>query len=478
MNSTVLFAKFSQGVNWNGFFYSIYKTFSTILSFALFKYLTTQDFSTWANINSIVFLALLWIDCGLRKSIPRYIPEFAKDSHSHKRFIKYLLMFQGGLLIVTTPILMLALSNITHLLALNDHRIFFYIGGALFFLEGITAILRLIYHAHFWNKQFNLLATATLMIEMISSICIVWGLSNSSEIIKGVFATKLCAGLLINAVGIIMLSKLYRDKNYSGDQKIDFNRTMKDFIKHSGIMWINTNLKSLSERNVLVPLFTYTVGAPLANLFKVANDGALFFYRIALKTIGTTDTALLAHVQSGNEEEKLMPIAFQKLASKIAGLCIPLLGILCVLFLYRDLLFSQPFVFQTFLIMAIGYLIELMLSVYERVLEIKRRYVLLMFAYMPYILMLCVLLSFNLISCIGLIGSLLIIHCVRLVSALIMLTLTRINYPLLHFPLTRIPLYLYRGMSISVLLYFILYLILLISSHYPMVLVFIKSLFK
>lgn len=472
MNSATIFAKFSQGVNWNGIFYSIYKTFSTLLTFALFKYLTTQDFSTWANINSIIFLALLWIDFGLRKSIPRYCPEFAKDSTSHKRFIKYLIIFQTTLLIVATPILMYATNGLSRLLNLHDHTLFFYITGGLFFMEGMLALLRLIYHAHFWNKQFNLLTIIALMIEMIINIFIVIYAPSSIAILKGIFVTKLCMNLLVNAVGIIMLAQLYKDKNYPGNQIINFNNTFKEFIKHSLMMWINTNLKSLSERNVLVPVFTYTMGAPIANLFKVANDGALFFYRIVLKTIGTTDTALLSHVQSSSEEEKLMPIAFQKLASKIASLCIPLLGILLVLFLHEQLLFSSPFVFQTFFIMTIGYVIELILSVYERVLEIKRRYVLLMIAYAPYILMLCVLLSFNLVSCIGLIGCLLIIHSVRLVSSLITLTLTRSHYPLLHYPFTRIHIYVYRCISISVLLY----LILSLSSYSPLILSLIKSL--
>lgn len=472
MNSATIFAQFSQGVNWNGIFYSIYKTFSTLLSFALFKYLTTQDFSTWANINSIIFLALLWIDFGLRKSIPRYCPEFAKNAQSHKRFIKYLLIFQSLLLIITTPILIYAMSGLNRLLNLHDQVIFLYIAGGLFCIEGVLALLRLIYHAHFWNKQFNILTIIGLMFEMIVDICIVLYAPTSIDILKGIFITRLCVGLLVNAAGMLMLKQLYKDKNYPGDQSINFNETFKEFIKHSAIMWINTNLKSLSERNVLVPLFTYTMGAPIANLFKVANDGALFFYRIVLKTIGTTDTALLSHVQSSNEEKKLMPIAFQKLASKIAALCIPLLGILFVLFLYENLLFSSPFVFQTFFIMIIGYIVEFMLSVYERVLEIKRRYVLLMFAYTPYVLMLCVLLSFNLVSCIGLIGSLLIIHSVRLVSSLIMLLLTRSHYPLLHYPVSRIHIYLYRGISISILLY----LILSLSSYYPLILTFIRSL--
>ena len=89
------------------------------------------------------------------------------------------------------------------------------------------------------------------------------------------------------------------------------------FIKHSLIMWANNNLKSLSERNFLVPFFTHIFGPGPANLFKVANDGALLFYRIAIKTIGTTDTSLLAHIETSQQHKKLMPIRAQEPKSKI-----------------------------------------------------------------------------------------------------------------------------------------------------------------
>ena len=94
-------------------------------------------------------------------------------------------------------------------------------------------LLRLIYHAHFWNKQFNLLATIALLIEMIANICIVMYAPTSIDTLKGIFVTKLCMGLLVNSAGIIMLKALYKDKNYQGNQTINFNKTFKEFIKHS-----------------------------------------------------------------------------------------------------------------------------------------------------------------------------------------------------------------------------------------------------
>ena len=125
MNNTTVFSKFSQGVNWNGIFYSTYKTFTTILSFLLFKFLITQDFSIWANINSVIFLLLLWLDFGFRKSIPRYLPEFAKNREAHKRFIQYILYFQFSILLITTPLVMYLGNTFTQAFNLKSILPFF-----------------------------------------------------------------------------------------------------------------------------------------------------------------------------------------------------------------------------------------------------------------------------------------------------------------------------------------------------------------
>lgn len=128
----------------------------------------------------------------------------------------------------------------------------------------------------------------------------------------------------------------------------------------------------------------------------------------------------------------------------------------CLQFFYMEngkLLFLNSFDFQTFFIMAIGYIIELIL---------------------PYVIMLCIMLTFNLISCIGLTHSLIVIHSVRLVSSLIMLLLTRMQYPLLHYSVSRIHVYLYRSTCVSVCTYLLLALV----THYPLTLTILAFIIK
>lgn len=421
--------KFQQGINWNAFFYAFYKISSTILTFALFHYLNTKDFSTWANINSIIFLTLLWIDCGFRKSIPRYCPEFAKNRQSHQQFISSIIRFQILLLTLTLPLFILSLNYIA-----NTTTMLLIFAGVTFFIEGLISITRLIFHAHFWNKQFNITSTVIMLLEMITSGIITIYVKTSAIILPGIFIAKIIAGTSTLIISMYLFKKLYLYNSYPQGKTIDQRLQRREFIIHSGFMWLNNNLKSLTERNFLVPIVTTTYGPAQANIFKVIHDGALLFHRIIVKTIGTTDTALLAHIEVSPEKENLMPLAFQKVAKQIAAICLPFLGILLLLFLLTNTAMRDINVFRYFFIITISYFIESLLSPYERVLEVKRCYSSLFKAYVPYIIMLTIFFIYPIMSLIGLLPFLLVIHIVRLVSSFLMVQRARkmfgVQFPL------------------------------------------------
>ena len=163
-------------------------------------------------------------------------------------------------------------------------------------------------------------------------------------------------------------------------------------------------------------------------MFKVANDAALFFYRTVIKTIDTADTALLAHIEVLQNKKELMAIAFKKLITKIAALCFPLLGVVLLIFMQGVKEWNDLFVFQAFIIMALGYLIETMFMPYERILEIKREYVYLTISYIPYVVMITFLLAKPVIASIGLVPVIGMIHGVRLVSLICMVYGARARY--------------------------------------------------
>ena len=427
MTTQELFHRFSQGVNWNALLYLIYKCSSTTITILLYNKLDSDLFSTFANLNSIIFLLLLWLDFGFQKAIPRFCPEYAKSKGTLNTFLKTILIFKIGTLCAAIPVYLLLAHGLSYTLQLQAYSSFFYAGAILVLTEGLISVVRLIYHAYFLQKIFNSLNVFALLVEMGLSILSIIMIHNSYILLTALLTSKIIGSFLLLALAWYKAPTIYQQVN----QDIPVpNQLNKQFVMHAGIMWFNNNIKSLTERNFLLPLFTFIFGPITANMFKVANDGALLFYRIVLKTIGTTDTALFSHVLVMGEQNETWQIAFKKLATKIAALVLPLAGIIYVIYTNNLFIEYNPYVFRPFLIITICLLFEVLFSPYERVLEVNRCYWLLACAYAPYLIMVITLLTTNIMTSIGLLNSLLLIHGVRLVSTLIMVFITRIRYGL------------------------------------------------
>jgi len=465
MNIDQITKKFIQGTRWNASFYTLRKISSTILTVILFKKLSTIEFSIWANLHSAIFLVLLWLDFGFKKSLPRYCPEFAKNKQSMKQFAKYIVLFQALAIAAILPIFIVTVSYLLTRSQITSKIHLLYLGCMLFAAEGLRSVMRLIYHSYFWQKQFNTLMSCLIIAKTTVNLIIIFSAYPIQKLLKLLLIAEISTSIIAAIISTIMLKYLYKDKNYPGNKILDFNKTMKDFAQHSGMMWVNNNLKSFTERNFMLLILTRILGPAQSNLFKLANDGALLFQRIVKKTIGTTDTSLLSHAQNLTGQGKVMHTAFTRLANKISSLCAPLLGILLIILInFKGRLFSNPFVFKTFVIITMFYLTESLLSPYERILEIKRRYLLLSISYSPYILMLLFgLFSFaknSIISQLGLLGMIIIIHFFRLSSFLIMVYFVKQKYKI-QFPLknlirmfsTSMAICLFASVALKVFLY-------------------------
>jgi len=435
MTTKQLYSKFTQGLKWNALFYVLRKSMSTILTVLLFRQLTAQDFNLWANLYSAIFLTLLWLDFGFRKSLPRYCPQFAKDTKAMKRFITYLVLFQTIVLIFFTPLFIKIAHIITKKLQLTNKIEVFYLGCILFVAEGIISVIRLIYYSYFWQRQFNSKMSVIIIFKTLILFIFILANAKSNILLKTVFVTELLATFVAILLSIIMLKRLYKGKKLISG-KISQQKTIREFAFHSGIMWINNNIKSLSERNFMMLFFTHLLGPIQANLFKLANDGALLFQRIVVKTIGTTDTSLLSYIEiedapilkSNKKNTKRMENAFATLLIKIISLCIPLLGVLFFISFNFNNLFENTFVFKIFFVITIFYLFEHMLSPCERLLEVKRRYFLLFFSYVPYIITIATLILFRKAKLLELTGIIVTIHMARLIIYVLTFYFTKTRY--------------------------------------------------
>ena len=414
----MIIRKFNQALNWNAFLYVIHNGLFFTTSLFLYKNLSSEDFSLWANINCTVFLFLLWTDFGFRKSIPRYAPEFGANKKKIKSFITTLVSFQFFALTIETPFFFFLSRFFTRQLGLHASENILYLGCALFFVEGMIRIIRLVYHSYFLQKQFNLLVSIVLIAQMIPIIFLIVT-NNSQNALLKLFGIKIFSGLVILTGSLVMLLKLYKKISQSGKKETSWEKKRWEFIQHSGIMWLTSNTKSMTERNFLVPLFTFLLGHEQANIFKIANDAALFFQRVAIRTIGTTDTSLFSYTDSEKKGKNSLAKTFVTLTTKLLTLCIPLLGISSIIFFCGLHIQTNTFISKLSFILTVCYLLHVLLSPYQRLLEVKRKYKALFIIYIPYFLLITLLFFSPIISSFGLLGSVIVIHGVRLVSAAI-----------------------------------------------------------
>jgi hypothetical protein len=400
---------FSQAHRCNIAIYFINKLLSLSILFFLYYHLTPNTFATWANVTSIVYIFLLWSDFGFRKSIPRFAPLFLQCGTIHY-FMRFLIIIHVCMLICTLPVFIYSINRII-VFSLPDMKLWVLgTATAAYISEGIVFLLRLVYQSYFLHKPITLLTSLISLAETGITIMVIYYVYTSPLLIPLLLCIKSIASIITSSAYIILIPLP------PTEQKNVNTQIKHEFIKHSFIMWLYTALKSLSERNVLLPFITYTLNAEYAGIYKLANESALFFYRLVLKTIGTTDTSLLSFIEEQQDQQHLMEKAFEKLSTKVMALCVPLVGIILGFYIGGETFVHNQYVFQLFLIMTVTYLAELVLLPYERLLEVKKNYWYLASAYIPYIITLIVLYTTSCISLIGLKGIIILIQIVRLVS--------------------------------------------------------------
>jgi len=408
------FRSFISAVNWNAFFYTLYKICFVSLTFVLYRVLPTDQFSQWATINSVLFLSLLWLNCGFKKSIPRFAPVFSRDRIFHRNFIIALLAFKSCLLFVGIPVI----TKVINLFI--PHFAFLPLVLGVFVTEGLCSLFLLIYHAHFWQKQFNLIQAFFLLLEILLGFSYIFFFyTPPAALVSFLFLSKLVGNLGVILLSLLLLPSLYRNTLIPAGEPFEKEASVRAFMKHSFVMWTIAILQSLSERNFIFPLITSVQGATVGNIFKVIHDAAIFFQRIALQTIGIADTALLSYIEVTDKRVSQLRLAFASLFKVVFLLCVPLLctGIFFFFRNHADIPNSSAFLF---LVVALGSTLEIILSPYARVLEVKLRYRDLFFSYLPYVLGYALLTTLYAASLIPLITFVSVAQAIRLGTTLAM----------------------------------------------------------
>ena len=381
---------FDSQLNWNSLLVWIQKSCSLITSLALFNKLSIADFSMLSNGMAFVFLLILWIDGGFRKAIPLYAPSFLSNYKANTLFIRVVFCIQIGIITGAIPLVRFLIESMQP--ELYDRSIL-NIFSILFCSEGIISLMRLLFHGYFWHRQFIVLNSVILLIEAAITAAFLIFYSGDLSLIATILYIKTFFSIILVCTSLLYLKKLLRQhrSNFSAPSLIPLP-SLKDFFYHAATLWGFIIVKSLTERNFLVPLVTYIAGPLYGNTFKIVQETSLFFQRIILKTIGTADTSFFSSLKkiSHYHNPSLHALTTRygiyhstKRISQLIGIVMGLYGCYLIPKLYFQN-FSLPPFFMLSMAMTAVYLIEMLLMPYERILEVNLLYKSLLIAYIPY----------------------------------------------------------------------------------------------
>lgn len=423
MNSNTLIADFFHALGWNAFAYGAYKLCYLILSYALYVTLDEQAFALWAALMSYIFFWLLMLDCGFRKSVPRFCPDFSYDKKTHRKFVGLLCIAQSALLVSALPFFYWSLpyffKQVSAAIGRSDGTLVL-LATLLFFAQGCLALMRIIYHAHFWNKQFNSLATVVIAIECIASLLLCLVSIDQTLLMRNLLIINVLGALSVAVMSLVALVSMRYVLVAKEAESME--APTKQFVVHTLFMWASNSIKALSERNFLLPYVLYSLGPTMGIAFKLNNDAALFFYRLAVKTVGINDTALLSYARHtrGGTRAVFVSLVRTTVCIVVPLLCIALVGVVLVQHYLPAKMMAAPFC-----LFIVGYMIEFLLSPYERILEVSLRYRLLSIAYMPYLIILLSMFYHDSIKAMGLFSFIATLQGLRVMSALIMVYYAR-----------------------------------------------------
>lgn len=412
---------FSEGLLWNGILYSLYKILSLGATCFLYMVLPTHEYNMWALVQSTIFMLVLILDCGMKKTIPRYILLFAKNKKTYTTFLVWL--FVATLCITFFIGIPLLYYITTHYLSLVVYKEKKALLAFLLLGETLLATIATLYHSHFMQKYYYSLYLVCFAAEMaLVSLCAT-GYYTSIPFIVSFLYIKLffCIVMVISTLYYVPL--LYKTifQRYQDLEEKPTIPHYKEIVFHALSMWASTSLKALTEKNGLFPFITTTYGTTVANCFKVTHDCTLFFQRIALKTIGINDIAALSYELTNQTTTIISYKTTTIIKHKIMILCSSIFLIGSSVGIFYHYYYKGAFLFPLFLLSLSCYMIEILLSPFERVLEAQQKYSALWIRYSPYIILITMLLFFKWYINWSLFTCMLYIHLTRLVSALLML---------------------------------------------------------
>lgn len=363
----------NTAITWNGLTYLIQKLFYTGIIILLSKTISPYEFKLWVTINSGVYLLLLWIDGGIRKSIPLYISSFISKPKKLYSFLFKLILCYSFIFLA----ILLLYYNFNYD-GFSKFYLSLILASYLFLItQGLISILRPFFQALSLNKNFNLVLLTSLLLKYISIIFLV--ALKFNIIASSILAYNILANIIVLIVSFYLIKKI--PKNF-----INTNLPKGSFAKHSFFMLIITILKSITNRNALTLLAANCLDNSNFITYKIAQSSATLFYRFKVRAMGYNGFSLLSKANSFEKNN-----TFNKILNKSLLLIIPLLIFTFLGFINFSIKIftfnSGNFAFiKFFLLFTVFYIIYSLCICYEKLLEIEQSYKNIIKAYVPYLI--------------------------------------------------------------------------------------------
>ena len=345
-NRAQLRTQFHTAVHWNTVAYVCQRAAYTILHIYLYYHIPTTSFVAWTSLLSIIYITIYMCDAGLRKSIPLYI-----DTPYIQRWCLAVYSVIG---IAITPIVIAYAYWLSPYPIIDNTSIMLYLIPLLVISQTLLIGARIVHTSQFNNRSFAYINTLWLAIEVTITIAVI-EYTQTAQAISICLASKAIFG---SAAVVHAMYTLPRSINTTRQS----SRTL--FTQHTTYMWGISIIRSLSERNVMMPVLAWIAPPDIAAIYKIVHDAVMMIYRTLIKSIDINDITIL-------RDARTRAYAFFQLSIKLINWC----TVACCVLVAIDYMMTSINAYHS-LLLVIGYssIIEVVISPWDRLREITYDY--------------------------------------------------------------------------------------------------------
>lgn len=303
----MIYEKFYSALKWNTLEVVLYQLALVLHNIALAKVLGGSFFGVIGTIFSIIFLLIPILGFGFDKALIANFSTITTNKNNLKEFFFYQLFIQICALGLAIPIL-IKLGNPLDIIFCRPQSCFeissliWTIAGLIIITEGLRRSLKIFVQLTFKSKYTSIVEITLLIAYLI----IVWSFYflNEALTLEQIFIPFLMTSATSLLPYIYICSKIYRATPSTAAAL-----SWKQFLKSRYEGYLFQLSSAFFSGNMLVPLFAYKYGLPVAGYLKIFSYIGGTVISFSEKIFGITSSALF--ISLGDSKERR--IAFKKI---------------------------------------------------------------------------------------------------------------------------------------------------------------------